>query len=41
MKNNLLIFDAVINFMLGILLILLIPFPKFLPNLLGVPWVEN
>jgi len=40
MKKSLLVFDAVINFTLGILLIMLIPFPDFLPTLLGVPVVE-
>lgn len=37
----LLITDAVINLTLGILLLLLIPFPKQIPRLLGVPAVND
>jgi hypothetical protein len=42
MKNTtLLIIDAGINFILGILLLLVIPFPDQIPQLLGVPQVQQ
>jgi MFS family permease len=40
-RSTALIIDAVINFALGILLVLLIPFPDRITQLLGVPAVEN
>ena len=39
--SKILLIDAVINFILGILLLLLIPFPDQLPELLGVPKIEE
>ncbi|MBT3337657.1 MAG: hypothetical protein HN855_15030 [Anaerolineae bacterium] len=39
--SKVLLFDALINFILGILLLLLIPFPNQLPELLGVPKVQE
>lgn len=41
MSNKLLRIDAVINFLLGILLLLTIPFPKQLSAFLGVPTIEQ
>jgi len=41
MENKLLRIDAVINFLLGILLLLTIPFPQSMAELLGVPKVEQ
>jgi MFS family permease len=40
-RSNTLIVDAVINFILGILLVLLVPFPERIPQWLGVPKVGN
>jgi hypothetical protein len=40
-RTLILIIDAVINIILGILLILVIPFPKTIPNLLGLPAIDN
>jgi hypothetical protein len=40
-RSHALIADAVINFILGILLILLIPFPDQITQWLGVPGVDN
>ena len=39
--SKILLVDALINLILGILLLLLIPFPDQLPKLLGVPKVEQ
>ncbi len=39
--SKILLVDAFINLILGILLLLLIPFPDQLPELLGVPTVEQ
>lgn len=39
--SKVLLVDALINLILGILLLLLIPFPDQLPKLLGVPKVEQ
>jgi protein-S-isoprenylcysteine O-methyltransferase Ste14 len=36
-----LIIDAVINLILGVLLLLLVPFPEQLPRVLGVPKAAN
>jgi len=40
-SSTLLIIDAGINFILGILLLLLIPFPDQIPQFLGVPQVQQ
>jgi hypothetical protein len=40
-KDDLLWIDAFINFSLGILLLLVIPFPDYIPNLLGVPEINH
>jgi hypothetical protein len=40
-RSAALLADAAINFALGILLVLLIPFPDRIPQWLGVPAVEN
>lgn len=39
--SKLLKIDAAVNFILGILLLLLIPFPEQVPQLLGVPKIEQ
>ena len=41
MSNKLLRIDAAINFLLGILLLISIPFPVQLSELLGVPTIEH
>ena len=40
-RSSTLLVDAVINFILGILLVLLVPFPDQITGWLGVPAVEN
>ena len=40
-SSILLTIDAAINFILGILLMLTIPFPEQLPQILGVPVIHN
>lgn len=40
-RSKLLIIDAVINFVLGILLLLIIPFPEQITQFLGVPKVQQ
>jgi hypothetical protein len=39
--SKVIIIDAVINFSLGILLLLTVPFPETIPQFLGVPTVDN
>ena len=40
-RSRLLGIDAVINFFLGVLLLLIIPFPEQIPRILGVPQVSH
>lgn len=40
-RSTLLIIDAGINFILGVLLLLTIPFPEQIPQILGVPFVNR
>ena len=40
-SSIMLIFDAAINFLLGFLLLLTIPFPEQIPKFLGLPEINN
>ena len=40
-KSRLLFIDAAINIVLGLLLLLLLPFPEQIPQILGVPQVAH
>ena len=41
MKNSLLKIDAIVNFILGVLLLLIIPFPEQMTEFFGVPKVDQ
>jgi len=40
-RTNLFVIDALINFILGILLLLTIPFPKTITEFLGLPLIDH